>query len=90
MNKQNPLLGKGDYTLMRVINEETQIRGLAIVNANRFKTFGEVGEEVDILHIESIDDEKDIAIYFTNLEGVDALLLELTLLREDIRKDNHV
>lgn len=85
--KANPVLGYGGYTLMRVEDRKTLIKGLAIVEASRFNTHGEVGEIVDISHIDSIDNNIDIAIYFANINGLNALINELELLKSDMIKE---
>lgn len=85
--KTNPILGNGEYTLMITEDSDTKKKGLGIVKAERFKTFGDVGDRPSLEHIPSLDEDIDIIIHFENIKGLDALIGELEIIRLDMHLD---
>jgi len=83
--KKNPVLGSGNYTLMIVEDSESKMKGLAIVEATRFNTFGSVGDRPNLTHIDSLDEDKDVIIHFENLKGLEAIIGELNLIKLDMQ-----
>ena len=85
MKKDNPILGSGKFTLMQVKSRDNGMRGLGIVDENRFNTHGDVNDRPNIEHVKSLDDKKDIIIYFSNLKGLEALISELEIVKLDMQ-----
>jgi len=81
MKKEIPILGSGKYTLMLIEDSVTENKGIEIVNAERFNTFGQVGDRPNIEHINTLDENIDNIICFENLKGLKALISELELLK---------
>ena len=79
------VLGNNDFTLMIVKDSITKYRGIGIVDKNRFNTNSENGDRVDISHIQELDKKIDTVIEFSNINGLEALISELELIKLDMQ-----
>lgn len=89
--KVNPILGNGKYKVISCGGENKE-RGkfyaLAIL-PNLDGIAREIGEYLPESElIQSINDDTDIAIYFTNIESIDVVIDRLEKVKEYIREDN--
>lgn len=91
--KINPILGNGEYKVIACGGENKE-RGkfyaLAILpNSDGLtREVGEVLPESEL--IPSINDDTDIAIYFTNIESIDVVISNLEIVKSYIQKANDV
>jgi len=77
-----PILGKGEYVLIISVEEKTQMKGLAIIEAKKYGlNKQEPNTRQDITSIKQYDND-DFVIWFENVKGVDALISELKLLKK--------
>lgn len=90
MKKQNPILGGGNFTVS-ACKGENKLRGkfyaLAITpHEGEYRKVGQtLSNEEKILFI---NDEEDIAIYFTNIEAIDVVINNLNKVKKFIQDDN--
>lgn len=91
--KINPVLGNGEHRVMACKGqnkERGKFYALAILpNSDGIaREVGRVLPESEL--IESINDNTDIAIYFTNTESIDVVIRNLEIVKSYIQKANDV